>query len=155
MIKKILFILAIIILILLLKKGKLELFSNLLDPNYHILSIDNQKDFYTRFLDYFHYGKPSIYPLNIYNYPMNYIKSPFIQYNNPYVSPLLRYPVRTTTYEIKNIKNPYDYSYHIVDKDGNLHLLDYKSNPKILTNENFYEQVWMNPDDKKILFIPK
>lgn len=146
MIKKILFTLLIIILIILLKKNKIESFHNFLDPRYNILSFDYNKDFYTRFLDYFHYGKPNIYPLNIYNYPMNYIKSPFLQ---PY------YPIKTTTYEIQNIKNPYDYSYQIIDKNGNLHLLDYRSNPKILTNENFYEQVWMNPDDKKILFIPK
>ena len=152
MIKKILLTLLLIILILLLKKNKIELFHNFLDPRYNILSLDYNKDFSTRFLDYFHYGKPNIYPLNIYNYPMNYIKSPFVQYNHPYNR---SYPIKTTTYEIQNIKNPYDYSYQIIDKNGNLHLLDYKSNPKLLTNENFYEQVWMNPHDKKILLIPK
>ena len=72
---------------------------------------------------------------------MNYIKSPI--------------PIRTTIYEIQQINNPKDYSYQVIDKNGNLHLLDYNSDPKILTNENFNEQVWLNPHDKKVIFIPK
>ena len=93
---------------------------------------------------------------------MNYIKSPFTTLNKspfttPYVTPnyLTPYTVSTTIYDIQNIKNPNDYNYQVLDKYGNLHLLDFNSNAKILTNENFDEQVWLNPHDKKIIFIPK
>ena len=145
--KTIIFIILILILLYLRKKN----IENFIDPRYHILSVYDNKNLYTRFMDYFHYGNMSkydypytlpTYPLNIYDYPMNYIRSPI--------------PIRTTTmYEIQNIKNPNDYNYHILDKYGNLHLLDYRSNPTLLTNQNFNEQVWINPHDKKIIFIPK
>tara|TARA_B110001469_G_C9640083_1_gene321742 strand:+ start:1765 stop:2304 length:540 start_codon:yes stop_codon:yes gene_type:complete len=179
MIKKevILFIILLFLIIYLLKKKNIEGFHNLIDPRYHTLSLYNGKDFYKRFMDYFHYGniakydyhnplqqsiynqhsiynqqsiynRPHIYqnplptyPINIYDYPMNYIKSPI--------------PIRTTIYEIQKINNPKDYSYQVIDKNGNLHLLDYNSDPKILTNENFNEQVWLNPHDKQVIFIPK
>ena len=169
----IIFIILLFLLIYLLKKKNIEGFHNLIDPRYHTLSINNGKDFYKRFMDYFHYGniakydypnaqQQSIYnqhsiynrpiyqqnpytlptyPINIYDYPMNYIKSPI--------------PIRTTIYEIQKINNPKDYSYQVIDKNGNLHLLDYNSDPKILTNENFNEQVWLNPHDKQVIFIPK
>ena len=83
-------------------------------------------------------------------------------YTNPYLFPYSDYnyllgpkPIRTTIYEIQKMDNQNDYSYQVIDKDGNLHLLDYNSDPELLTNENFNEQVWMNPHDKKIIFIPK
>jgi hypothetical protein len=146
MIKTIILIILILLFIFLFKKKNIENFHNLLDPRYHTISYHNERNLYSRFLDYFHYGNinphtlPTV-PLNIYNYPMNYIKSPM--------------PIRTTMYEIQNIKNPYDYSYQVVDKNGNLHLLDYSANAKMLTNENFYENVWLNPHDRQIVFIPK
>lgn len=147
----ILFVLLLIILIVLITKKKIESFHNFIDPRYNVYSINDNKNFYTRFLNYFHYGNsvlptipltvlPTI-PLNLYEYPMNYIKSP--------------YPIRTTTYEIQNLKNPSDYNHYMIDKYGNLHLIDYNSNVKLLSNENFFEQVWMNPNDKKVIFIPK
>ena len=139
MIKKIIFVILILLFIFLFKKKNIEKFHNLIDPRYHTISYHNDRNLYSRFMDYFHYGNVSRYdytfPLNIYNYPMNYIKS----------------PIRTTTYEIQNIKSPNNYQ--VVDKNGNLHLLDYSA--KILTNENFYENVWMNPHDRQIVFIPK
>tara|TARA_Y200000002_G_scaffold379365_2_gene388484 strand:+ start:297 stop:731 length:435 start_codon:yes stop_codon:yes gene_type:complete len=137
------FILLLLILIIIVTSKKKESFHNFIDPRYNVYSVYNNKDFYTRFLDYFHYGNsvlPTV-PLNLYEYPMNYIKSP--------------YPIRTTTYEIQNLKNPSDYNHYMIDKYGNLHLIDYKSNVKLLSNENFFEQVWMNPNDKKIIFVPK
>jgi hypothetical protein len=180
------------ILYIILKKNNIEGFHNLIDPRYHILSVYDNKNLYQRFMDYFHYGNISKYdystthPLNLYSYPMNYIKSPYVTLNkspyvtlnkspyvtlnnspyqdlyNPYIFPYSDYnyllgpqPIRTTIYEIQKINNHNDYSYQVIDKDGNLHLLDYNSDPEILNNENFNEQVWMNPHDKKIIFIPK
>ena len=175
MLKKIILVTLILLFVFLYNKTHIENFRNLIDPRYHTIALRNDRDLYTRFLDYFHYGNISKYdypyvlptvPLNIYNYPMNYIKSPYrtinkspyrTLYGRHYATPdyLAPYTVSTTIYDIENIKNPNDYSYQILDKYGNLHLLDYKSDAKILTNENFDEQVWMNPHDKKIIFIPK
>ena len=175
MLKKIIFVILILLFIFIYNKTVIEKFHNFLDPRYHTVALRNDNNLYTRFVDYFHYGNISKYdypqvlptvPLNIYDYPMNYIKSPFTTLNrspfttlnrSPYITPnyLSPYTVSTTIYDIQNIKNPNDYSYQVVDKNGNLHLLDFNSNAKILTNENFNEKVWMNPHDKKIIFIPK
>ena len=166
----------LIILYIILLKNNIEAFHNLIDPRYQVLSVFDNTNLYQRFMDYFHYGNISKYdygtthPQNLYNYPMNYIKSPYVTLNkspyqhlyNPYIFPYSNYnyllgpqPIRTTIYEIQKINNQNDYSYQVIDKDGNLHLLDYNSDPQIINNENFNKQVWMNPHDKKIIFIPK
>ena len=163
-----LFIISVLLLIFLLKKQNIEGFQSLIDPRYNVLSYHNNKNLYTRFLDYFHYGNqskydyPHVHSHGLYDYPMNYIKSPFVTLNK---SPFVTYgphtfnypyrPIKTTIYEISKINDPQNYSYSVLDKYGNLHLLDYRSDPKLLTNENFKEQVWLNPHDKKIIFIPK
>ena len=172
-----LFIISVLLLIFLLKKQNIEGFQTLIDPRYNVLSYHNNKNLYTRFLDYFHYGNqskydyPHVHSQGLYDYPMNYIKSPFVTLNkSPFVTlnnvtygteflpHTFNYPyrpIKTTIYEISKINDPQNYSYSVLDKYGNLHLLDYRSDPKLLTNENFKEQVWLNPHDKKIIFIPK
>ena len=56
MIKTIMFIILLLLFIFLLKKNNIEGFHNLLDPRYHTISLRNDKNLYSRFMDYFHYG---------------------------------------------------------------------------------------------------
>ena len=114
----IIFIFLLFIFIYLLKKKNIEGFHNLIDPRYHTLSPYNGKDFYKRFMDYFHYGniakydypnvqRQSIYQQPIYQQPIYQqpiYQQPYIYPQNPYTLPT--YPINIYDYPMNYIKSP-------------------------------------------------